>query len=264
LSDDKTEPHVLFALLPAMGISSATAVTTHARRSFPSIEQVLMVGIAGGCPNPDRPAEHVRLGDIVVSDEKGIVEYGHVKLTQEGREFRSAAQRPSAKMLHAFKHLMMHQYFAKRPWEQHLARALPRADVPAKFARPTADKDILHAYGGTRRRGRHRIIMHPCDPDRRPDQPKVHGGAIGTADILLKEPRLRDELRDKFGVRAVEMEGSGIQAAGWIAGLDVFVVRGICDYCDASKNDEWQHYAALVAAAFARALMEALPLEWFR
>jgi nucleoside phosphorylase len=37
------------------------------------------------------------------------------------------------------------------------------------------------------------------------------------------------------------------------------VVRGICDYCDSHKNDRWQPYAALCAAAYARSLVEILP-----
>jgi len=37
------------------------------------------------------------------------------------------------------------------------------------------------------------------------------------------------------------------------------VVRGICDYCDDNKNDLWQGYAAVVAAAYTRALLELIP-----
>jgi hypothetical protein len=33
------------------------------------------------------------------------------------------------------------------------------------------------------------------------------------------------------------------------------VIRGICDYSDSHKNDEWHAYAALTAAAYARALL---------
>ena len=42
-------------------------------------------------------------------------------------------------------------------------------------------------------------------------------------------------------------------------GIGYLVVRGICDYCDAHKNDTWQNYAAPAAAAYVRALLEALP-----
>lgn len=33
------------------------------------------------------------------------------------------------------------------------------------------------------------------------------------------------------------------------------VIRGISDYCDSHKNDEWQKYAAATAAAYAKELL---------
>jgi len=47
-------------------------------------------------------------------------------------------------------------------------------------------------------------------------------------------------LREQFGTRAVEMEGSGVADATWSHGVGYLVVRGVCDYCDANKNDQWQ------------------------
>ena len=93
-------------------------------------------------------------------------------------------------------------------------------------------------------------------------QPKLHYGLIGSANMLLKEPRLRDWLRDEYKVRAIEMEGSGIATATWISGRTGYLlIRGICDYCDSHKNDMWQGYAAAVAAAYARALIESIPMD---
>jgi nucleoside phosphorylase len=91
----------------------------------------------------------------------------------------------------------------------------------------------------------------------------VHHGVIGSANILLKDPKLRDKVRDQFSVRAIEMEGSGIMDAGWVMDRDIMVVRGVCDYCDDYKSDTWQRYAALAAASYARGLIEALPEDWF-
>jgi hypothetical protein len=36
------------------------------------------------------------------------------------------------------------------------------------------------------------------------------------------------------------------------------VIRGICDYADSHKNDSWQEYAALVAAAYAKELLSVI------
>ena len=100
---------------------------------------------------------------------------------------------------------------------------------------------------------------HQGERKRRNDQPRVFLGPIASANTLLKEPDKRDSLRDQFGVKAVEMEGAGIADATWTHGVGYLVVRGICDYADANKNDTWQKYAAMAAAAYVRALVDSMP-----
>jgi nucleoside phosphorylase len=46
-----------------------------------------------------------------------------------------------------------------------------------------------------------------------------------------------------------------MEAAGLMNNIPCLIIRGICDYCDSHKNDEWHNYAALVAAAYARELL---------
>jgi nucleoside phosphorylase len=235
-----------------MGKLNAATATTHALRTFPKVEHIIMVGIAGGCPNPDKPDEHVRLGDIVFSSNAGVIEYDYVKETRSGRQIRSSPQRPSAPLLRVANDLVARDLMNERPWESTILAAITK--LGQKFSRPAPTEDVLYEGGA--------VVPHP-DDDRRIEFPRVHAGAIGTADTLLKNDVTRDELRDRFNVRAVEMEASGLQSAAWSIGKDVFVVRGICDYCDEHKNDAWQNYAALVAAAYTRALVEAMPAEWF-
>jgi nucleoside phosphorylase len=235
-----------------MGKVNAATVTANALRSFTNIEHVVMVGIAGGCPNPAKPDEHVRLGDIVFSNHAGVIEYDFVKETQAGRQIRSAPQRPSAKLLQAAGQLTARELMRERPWEAILSHAMVK--LGDKFGRPPASQDVLYDGG--------KVVPHPPD-DERGNFPRIHSGVIGTADTLLKSDATRNELRDQFNVRAVEMEASGLQNAAWSHGKDVFVVRGICDYCDEHKNDVWQNYAALAAASYTRALVEEMPIVWF-
>jgi len=67
----------------------------------------------------------------------------------------------------------------------------------------------------------------------------------------MKDGQKRDSIsRQAGGVLCFEMEAAGL--------MDTFpclVIRGICDYCDGHKNDEWQEYAAAVAAAYAKELI---------
>ena len=235
-----------------VGKANAATVAANALRSLPNIKFIIMVGIAGGCPNPEKADEHVRLGDIVFSNNAGIIEYDYIKETSLGRETRGSLQRPAAALLQLANDLMAGELLSDRPWETIISAGIVR--LGEKYERPTASLDILH-------HGRN-SLDHPQDGNRRPGVPRIHGGAIGTADTLLKSSVKRDDLRDRYGIRAVEMEASGLQTAAWAQGKDIFVVRGVCDYCDEHKSDLWQNYAALAAAAFTRALVEAIPLEW--
>jgi nucleoside phosphorylase len=231
-----------------MGTIGAAITATHALRSFPDeIRQILMVGIAGGCPNHKNAEEHVRLGDIVVSNERGVIQYDLIKRTIKGDKRRAIPHRPSAELMSAARSLEIERLDGQIPWEEILVNV---AKAKKGYRRPSDDKDVLHA-------GR-RVVSHPKDPDRRPRKPRVHRGAIGSANILLKDPALRDQIRDQYGARAIEMEGSGVMDAGWAVNKDIMVVRGICDYCDDYKSDDWQPYAALAAAAYAKCLVLAL------
>jgi hypothetical protein len=84
-------------------------------------------------------------------------------------------------------------------------------------------------------------------------------GTIACANRLLKNPLHRDQVRDDFDVRAVDMEGFGIAEATWSQNVGFLVIRAICDYCDSNKGDAWQGYAAVMAAAYARAVLEEMP-----
>lgn len=60
----------------------------------------------------------------------------------------------------------------------------------------------------------------------------------------------RDRIGQEFGALCVEME-----AAGLMNDFPCIVIRGICDYADSHKDDMWQKYAALTAAAYTKELL---------
>lgn len=57
---------------------------------YPSVREVLFVGIACGVPRPDNPRYHVRLGDIVVGSH-GVVAYEDLDELKDGRRLRPPA-----------------------------------------------------------------------------------------------------------------------------------------------------------------------------
>ena len=82
------------------------------------------------------------------------------------------------------------------------------------------------------------------------DETVVHYGKIGSGNQVVKDAQLRDRLATRHDVLCYEME-----AAGLMNNFPCLVIRGICDYADSHKNDVWQGYAAMVAAAYARDLL---------
>ena len=64
---------------------------------------------------------------------------------------------------------------------------------------------------------------------------------------------------EKHGMLCFEME-----AAGLMNQLPCLVIRGICDYSDSHKNKQWQGYAALTAAAYAKILLSVVSVNRFR
>jgi len=242
---------VVLTMLNEIGNNTAASAATNLIRSFQNVEEVLMVGIAGGIPSPESPSEHVRLGDVVVCDRDGVVQYDNLKIGEK-TTVRSAASKPSARMIQAAKHLEAKRLKGEAPWEGYI----PRAEALEGAKRPEDSTDHLFQWES----GAAKEIQHPIDPQRRSGQPRIHYGKIGAANILLKDPIIRDQLKETK-VRAVEMEGSGIADGTWQHSKDYMVIRGISDYCDGKKCDYWQPYAASSAAAYARALIESVPVK---
>jgi hypothetical protein len=50
-----------------------------------------------------------------------------------------------------------------------------------------------------------------------------------------------------------------MEAAGLANELLTIIIRGICDYCDSHKHKNWQGYAALTAAAYAKLILSNMP-----
>ncbi|KAK6356022.1 hypothetical protein TWF718_000395 [Orbilia javanica] len=86
----------------------------------------------------------------------------------------------------------------------------------------------------------------------------IHYGLIASGNQVIKSGTLRDSLNQRFGgtVLCVEME-----AAGLMEDFPCIVIRGISDYADSSKNDDWREYAATIAAAYAKDFLRCLPVS---
>jgi nucleoside phosphorylase len=246
--------HIVIAQ-SGVGNNRAAGRATQLLEHFRTVQSIIMCGIAGAVPQPQKVADHVRLGDIVVSNIKGIVQYDFVKRSvgEQGEkieELRYSSHRPSALLTEAVDLLEVGKHLGHRPWEHHLDPALRELN----WSRPEGVTDVLSDATNVSS-----VLDHPYDPERTAGAPRVFLGPIAAANSLLKDPVKRDALRDAYGVKAVEMESSGILDATWTYEVGYLVVRGSCDYCDSNKTDTWQRYAAVAAAAYVVALLESMP-----
>lgn len=96
-------------------------------------------------------------------------------------------------------------------------------------------------------------IAEPRPDGRLKNRPVIHTGVVLSGNKVIADSQAAGSL-NAIWTRAValEMEAAGIAAAlHQSANPIAFVmVKGICDHANSSKNDEWQKYAADIAAAF--------------
>src|SRR6185503_19076810 len=121
-STDPARPHGVAVLMMSRdNTRSAAGYCTNMLRTFPGIQIVIMVGIAGGLPRPQAPDRHVRLGDIVVATD-GIVDYNHVR-QEHGRaepRGRQSAGLISQRLLRAARELQLEELSGRCPWARWL------------------------------------------------------------------------------------------------------------------------------------------------
>ncbi|KAI4726754.1 hypothetical protein E4T49_05408 [Aureobasidium sp. EXF-10728] len=84
--------------------------------------------------------------------------------------------------------------------------------------------------------------------------PCIHYGSIGSGNQVIKDSRFRDSIGKECGILCFEMEAAGI-----MDNFPCIVIRGICDYSDSHKTKEWQRYAAVASAAYAKELLHTVP-----
>ncbi|KAH7308637.1 hypothetical protein B0I35DRAFT_515720 [Stachybotrys elegans] len=236
-------------------VSTAIAVGVMLH-NFPNMRIGLNVGIGGGAPSDNHD---IRLGDVAV---------GYPSSSNSGRQLQEGFD--------------VTGYMDRLPVILHSAVTALRARLEAEGSE--LEKDIQSILAKRPRLRRHysrpdstydRLFsptyIHtsdgPCElvcdvnysvarleRNEEDDNPKVHYGLIASVDAVVKDAVARDKLAYEKGVICFETEANRV--------MDPFpclVIRGICDYCDTHRSNEWQGYAAMSAAVYARTLLRLIP-----
>jgi nucleoside phosphorylase len=251
----------------SIGNTPATAIAINLLRTFCDIRVGFMVGIAGGIPSQKYD---VRLGDVAVSypsDNCGGVRQHDFGKALEGGEFRRTGflNRPPNSILSAVGQFRLQIDLDRTRFPRSVRDALEKDNVLKNKCSPPDPKkkkknrlfkaNQPHPLEST-------CAQHPTEWDvaraqLASDAPNVHYGTVVSGNSVVKSAAVRDSLlRDIPDAVCVEMEASGL-----MNDFPCIIVRGICDYCDSHKNDQWHGYAALTAAAYAKELLEFLPAQ---
>jgi nucleoside phosphorylase len=254
------EHNVVIACLPdgQTGTNSAAAVAVQMKSTFSSTRFGLLVGIGGGVPSEEAD---VRLGDVVVSKPHkthgGVVQYDWGKATVRGFERTGALNTPPTVLLNAVSNVRAMQIRGRG----RLLEYLSKPDNLPNFSREAAGLDVLfeadYEHAGKGATCVKCSTEHAVDREPRKQEVVVHHGTIASGNQVIKDAAVRDQLSAELdGVLCFEME-----AAGLMNSFPCLVIRGICDYADSHKNEQWQAYAAATAAACAKELLSVIPAE---
>lgn len=217
--------NVVIACLPEgkVGNSQSASCIKAMVLAFPNIRIGLMVGIGGSM------SSNVKLGDIMVSTPQGtfpgVVQWDMGKETKAGFQRTGSLDNPPNVVLTALKRLRaLHKMRNEVKFPGYFKAALPKLEDD-----------------GDR-------------PDGTQQRPRVHYGTIASGNSVIKAQARRDEIVESLGgdILCVEMEAAGIMST-----FACLVIRGICDYSDETKNDDWHDYAALMAAAYTKDFLTA-------
>ncbi|KAL2817725.1 hypothetical protein BDW59DRAFT_152404 [Aspergillus cavernicola] len=248
---------VVITCLPSgyYGTNNAATVASNLLRTFPAIHAGLMVGIGGGVPGP----ADIRLGDIVVSHR--VVQYDLGK-SVGGEHFirTSVPTRPSQALLTAVAKLRARHALESSRVAYILSEMLDKYPMMTKYTYRGDLQDRL--FGSAYYHAQEAETCDHCDVSRLVPRkcrrgttnPEIHYGVIASGNQVMKDGITRDRLAQELGAICFEME-----AAGLMDSLPCLVIRGICDYSDSHKNDQWQEYAAATAAAYAKELLSVIP-----
>lgn len=256
--------NVVIAILPewASVINPGTIGVRHMILRFPNMRVSLIVGIGGGVPSPKHD---IRLGDIVVG-VNGVHQYDYGMTTQRRKWHQDVLiEQPPASLCAAVTRLKATHELEGHRMEVAVGTILEqRPPLRERFGRRVASTDPLYK----------REVVHPSvgsgicaetcgdestlvvrpQRDAADDDPVVHHGLIATSFQQMKDALLRDEIAEETGVLCFENEVAGIPNR-----FPSLVIRGISDYSDSHKNENWQGYAAMTAAAYAYDLLTAIP-----
>lgn len=257
---------VVGMLTPSYLSTGVVKITLWMRHTFPKLRFILLVGIGGGVPSE---RVDIRLGDIAVAfptgTHDGVIGYDMGKISGENdfevysdHDRMKALRRWPSEFLTGVLSTMKSTGNLSKEIFEHVRRVVGEDGLASIY--PGASKDTL--FAPTNSHPPELISCEACTGDsstvilreeRRNEWPEIHYGNIGSGNLVIKEPKVRDYLAERYHVICFEMEASGM-----MNDFPYLVIKGVSDYADSHKTMEWQQYASLTAAAYGKELLHTI------
>ena len=263
--------NVVLASLPAgdYGANAAATFAQGLRSSLPDIRIGLLVGIGAGIPGELRGEDgkaavqrDIRLGDIAVSmpdtTSGGVVQVDLIKAKysdgHESFERKGSLNSPPMALRAALSKLRAKHELEDTSIPDLLEQAFKKhPKMRARYHHPgigsESKRDVYYTQGG------HEILREARAT------PEIHYGIIASSNTLEKSASHRDRVLERLEKENLQPICFEMEAAGLMNSFPCLVIRGVCDYADERKNDDWQRYAAAAAAAFAKEFLEYVDVE---
>ncbi|KZL85143.1 hypothetical protein CI238_03043 [Colletotrichum incanum] len=244
---------------------SLGAVCKRLSEAFHMLSAILVVGTGAGVPFT---TQDVCLGDVVVGacsshNIGGVIDY---RLTTESGgsdfEYDGGIQRPAAVLQAAVDQLQTHYELQGKCIDRNIRDTLSEyTTLRGTHSRPKSHRDpilkpktnwITKDYNAT---GSDSEDMEWYTPPRRDPEkePKVHYGTIASSSRPLRRAAVRDQIEKEKDVLCFDV-GTGTKGE-----LPRLVIRGIYHYADSDDDNQWEGYAAMAAAAYAKDFLKHNP-----
>ncbi|KAF3113854.1 hypothetical protein TWF706_009220 [Orbilia oligospora] len=216
--------NVVITCLPmnCYGTNQTARAAAQMLNTFSAVKITLMVGIGAGIPTK------VGLGDVVISTGWTRWEFGKTK----NGVFEHVGKRyfPPKELSSAMPKLQAEHNLDETRIQQQLDKF--RSENQKLSLKYTSIENFWNSEG------------HPCQTSENgalqiskgSNSARVHYGLITSGNQVVKDASLRDEIDSRLQSKVLCIETE----AAVLMEFPAVIVRGICDYADETKNDDWQ------------------------
>ena len=279
--------------MPGIGKANSARSAATMYMSFPNIKLGLVVGICGGMPfGSDKHGEDdIFLGDIIIGTLSKQHDLGKQLTTgyvpKEGTEDVLGRPKPEISSFLEKMRLIPNRKRLETQTSGYLANLFQKQEyLQVNFTYPGSEKDILYKSDYVHKHHdqldcaechkdgqvcgaalkatcselkcsvKSEVVRVRSEPGQEGNNnseqppPQLHFGYVASGDTVMKSGLHRDILASLHKIIAIEMESAGM----WDS-LPTVVIKGVCDYADSHKNDQFHKYAAASAACCMKAFL---------